>query len=397
MPVVSIIVPVYNVEDYLALTLESVFNQGYQDYELICVNDGSTDRSGELLRRAQEKDSRVRVITKENGGLSSARNAGIKEARGKYVCFLDSDDLLIENACERIVRAFEETNADVVTFGAIPYPEFRGYDWLNEVLSPRDVTYDSFGPELLFGENSNPFVWRTACEAHFLKESGVLFDESLPFGEDQVFHFAIYPRSSKTALISDKLLKYRVNRKGSLMFSRKKSLEGKIADHITIADRILSDWAKAGFLEEYPVEMLQWSTDFIMPELVHLRHEDRKALMPRLKSIWQKFFPEDFLIKSQVNGAIAPLVKVAMEENSGRFAGRNACAAYYRMRDGVASVFAHRVTSVFFGFLHPFRVVARELLPTSSPKKQRAVMERQWDDNEEALRKEATERLLFVK
>ena len=139
MAKISIVIPVYNVEEYLALSLASAMTQTYEDIEIVCVNDGSTDKSLEILEAAQAKDSRIQIITKRNGGLSSARNAGIDAAKGEYICFLDSDDLLEPEACETIIEVFDDTNADIVTYGATAYPEFRGYTWLNEVLSPRDI------------------------------------------------------------------------------------------------------------------------------------------------------------------------------------------------------------------------------------------------------------------
>ena len=149
MPRVSIVIPVYNVESYLALSIDSARRQTLRDIEIICVNDGSTDGSRDILGLAEAVDPRIVVVDKQNGGLSSARNAGIARASGDIICFLDSDDLLEENACQVLSEAFDRTNADVVTYGAVPYPEFGGYWWLNQVLSPRDVVYEGFRPALL--------------------------------------------------------------------------------------------------------------------------------------------------------------------------------------------------------------------------------------------------------
>ena len=91
---VSIIVPIYNVEPYLSSCLASCLNQTLKDIEIICVNDGSTDHSLEIVKEFQKADRRIRIIDKENGGLSSARNAGITAARGEWLVFLDSDDML---------------------------------------------------------------------------------------------------------------------------------------------------------------------------------------------------------------------------------------------------------------------------------------------------------------
>ena len=94
MPRVSVIIAVYNVENFLEECLNSVINQTFDDIEIICVNDGSTDSSAEILDRFAQKDSRIKIITQPNGGLSKARNAGLKIASGKFVYFLDSDDYI---------------------------------------------------------------------------------------------------------------------------------------------------------------------------------------------------------------------------------------------------------------------------------------------------------------
>ena len=94
MPEISIIVPVYNVEEYLPKCLDTILNQSFRDFEVILVNDGSKDNSGFICEKYAKKDSRIRIIHKENGGLSSARNAGLDIAKGRYIGFIDSDDFI---------------------------------------------------------------------------------------------------------------------------------------------------------------------------------------------------------------------------------------------------------------------------------------------------------------
>lgn len=114
-PLVSVIVPVYNVQDYLAKCLDSLVNQTLRNIEIICVDDGSTDGSGEILARYEKKDPRIRVITKKNGGQSSARNAGIRVARADYIGFVDSDDWAERDMFECAYLAMDD--ADLVCFG----------------------------------------------------------------------------------------------------------------------------------------------------------------------------------------------------------------------------------------------------------------------------------------
>ena len=113
MPKVSVIIPVYNVEKYLSECLDSVLGQTFQDFEAICVNDGSLDNSAEILKRYEQKDARIEVITQENQGLAGARNTGLNHIKGKYVCFLDSDDTLPLNALETMVKIADTTKVPV--------------------------------------------------------------------------------------------------------------------------------------------------------------------------------------------------------------------------------------------------------------------------------------------
>lgn len=117
---ISVIVPVYKVEKYLRRSIESVLNQTYTDLEIVLVDDGSPDQCGMICDEYAQKDSRIRVIHKENGGLSSARNAGIKIAKGEYITFLDSDDYIENDAYETLINVAANTDADVIE-GGIKY------------------------------------------------------------------------------------------------------------------------------------------------------------------------------------------------------------------------------------------------------------------------------------
>ena len=123
MKKVTVIIPIYNVEKYLKQCIESITTQTLKDIEIICVNDGSTDGSRDIALQFMEHDERIVLIDKENGGLSSARNAGLKKAIGKYIYFLDSDDFLEQNALEELYSVAEKDNLDVVYFSAEPFFE----------------------------------------------------------------------------------------------------------------------------------------------------------------------------------------------------------------------------------------------------------------------------------
>lgn len=151
MPSISVIVPVYQVEAYLERCVDSVKNQTYTDSECILVDDGSTDRSGDLCERYAAEDSRFIVIHKENGGLSSARNAALEIAGGEYICFLDSDDVLHPQALERMLAAMEQTGADLVCAPlqefSTPRPEIPVLNRVEQEVLERSDFIDQLLPE----------------------------------------------------------------------------------------------------------------------------------------------------------------------------------------------------------------------------------------------------------
>lgn len=114
MPKVSVIIPVYNTENYLRECLDSVLAQTFTDFEVLVINDGSTDGSGRICDEYAQKDARVKVFHKENGGVSSARNLGLDHAKGDWVCFVDSDDEVLEDALQNYVNCIKSTDADII-------------------------------------------------------------------------------------------------------------------------------------------------------------------------------------------------------------------------------------------------------------------------------------------
>lgn len=299
-PVVSVVVPVYNVRDYLGECLDSLLAQTLDPIEIICVNDGSTDRSEGVIDEFAQRDNRIVRVDKANGGLSSARNAGIDAARGTYVFFVDSDDYVRPLLCERVVSEFERTGADVVTFGADAVPEGEANDWLKTVLSPRDVVYEGFSLDLLFKENSHPYSWRTALRKTFLDEYGLRFNEGVKFGEDEVFDFAAYPRSRKTALISDRLYCYRVSRSGSLMAVVGSDIAHKMRQHVQIASAILEDWESQGILRLYEAGILAWVIQFVMVDSLFLEDSEFQIVASELKEVLSRFWTEEEIEVSEL-------------------------------------------------------------------------------------------------
>ena len=147
-PLVSVIIPVYNSEEYIAFTIDSVISQTYKELEIILIDDGSTDKSAEIIARYADGDNRIFYKRKQNQGPSLARKMGIDIAKGKYIQFLDSDDILINDAIELLVEKAESWEADIVAFpfcfcaqngvkresGKLQFEQITGVGYLNEIL-----------------------------------------------------------------------------------------------------------------------------------------------------------------------------------------------------------------------------------------------------------------------
>lgn len=280
-PFFSVIVPVHNVEGYLDEALASACGQSFADIEVLCVDDGSTDGSAAILERWAARDRRVRLLSQANRGVSAARNAALDAARGEAVMFLDGDDRLDRRACERLHEVFDRERPDIVTFGARCFPEGAASRHLEECLSPRDALYEGFSEDILFKENSRPYMWRSAFSRKLLDDGGVRFPEGLPVGEDQVFYFRAYPRSSKTAFISDKLYEYRVAREGSAMDAAAGDDAARVRDHVAVVEAIAGEWADQGWFARYGWETLGWLAEFVALDLRSLPEPDRTELKER--------------------------------------------------------------------------------------------------------------------
>ena len=282
---ISVIIPVYNVEDYLSVCLSSCINQTLTDVEFICVNDGSTDDSLKILKEFAQQDYRIRIIDKPNGGVSAARNAGLRAARGEYIMFLDSDDFLAPNACERVWIEKLEAPTDIVVFGTeiFPYDHPRPTDWYYWVSNTYMHRYWEFSPKVLFDEPSTrPFLWHQAFRKAILDEHHIEFREDVKHGEDMVFLLQVYPHAKYFCFLPDKLYHYRWHREGSLMWLFAGDYDERLRKHIAFVDIICKYWQEQGWLEKYGKEYLQWLLEFLV---VDIRDEQTKHAPEHLKAV----------------------------------------------------------------------------------------------------------------
>ena len=214
MPELSVVVPIYNVAEYLPRCIESILNQTFTAYELILVNDGSTDDSLEICRSYQEQDYRIKVIDKPNGGLSDARNAGIEAASGTYISFIDSDDFIEPRMLEKSLAALRATESDIVIFDYYQYYQATGQ---------REVIANSFPQGEVFSLKTRPDLlvnianaaWNKVYKLDLFRSSGIRY----PWGclyEDLGTTYRLLARAERITFINEPLYDYLKDRPGNI-------------------------------------------------------------------------------------------------------------------------------------------------------------------------------------
>ena len=219
MAEISVIVPVFNVENYLKECLDSVLNQSFSDIEVICINDGSTDRSGEILNEFAKRDNRIQVINQPNRGLGAARNRGLSVADGKYVYFIDSDDYIDLKTLEKLHSNAMSNDSDIVLFKFQTFDDnnnvhHRGVEFrIDRIFG--DIDYSSFTFTYVDAKRHVMNSAFSACLKLYKKEFLDSFDDfSFPEGisfEDVIFHVMAMLRASRISFVNESLYYYRSN------------------------------------------------------------------------------------------------------------------------------------------------------------------------------------------
>ena len=208
---VSVIIPVYNVEKFLNRCVDSVLSQTYKNIEIILVDDGALDSSPQICDEYTKKDSRVTVIHKKNGGLASARNAGLKVAKGDYILFVDSDDWIKDDTLEELLNIAVKNKVDFVRFIPVSagYPDrpdgtpinFGTEDFMEEGVYNKEKMIRDIYPRLFVTPQltMGPIVaaWRSLYNRKFLVDNNLYFDEEVKYSEDAIFSAKVVYNSNK--------------------------------------------------------------------------------------------------------------------------------------------------------------------------------------------------------
>lgn len=275
---ISIIIPVYNVEDYLRECLDSIIDQKHQDYEIILVDDGSIDKSPEICDEYCSRYSQIHVVHKKNGGVSSARNIGIDEAKGDWIWFVDADDWIEMNALRVLNDAISKYNCDIIFHGLVRV-EKDGL--MKKNPSMKDVT-----------TAKNAFLEKHFCfqngmllfNAHIIRNRGVRFTEGIKMGEDLEFQYKYLIHCKRPISIDNNLYFYRyrdgsaISNKDTLVNNMRNNIQnvGSLLKYVQMTDIMIETWF---------CKRIQLLLKAAVQSGVKLETEERKYVQSELLSI----------------------------------------------------------------------------------------------------------------
>lgn len=290
-PIVSVVIPVYNIEAHLRQCLDSVAGQTLRDIEIICVDDGSTDSSPEILDEYAERDTRFHIIHQENAGPGFSRNRGMDEAVGEYLIFLDSDDWFESDFLEKMVKRARKTSADVTICRAVEFDTNTGKSLPSQWMLKTEYLQG----ELLFSPQDTPqtifrftwgWPWDKLYRREYLKEGEFRYPD-LPNSEDLSFVFSSLTAARSLAVIDTVLVHHRVNRRMSVSNSREQHPEAPFQAikqlENELKQRKIYDIYEQGFLN-WAMEFLIWNTASMKE-----KHAQKEGFY-MLKKVWLPSF-----------------------------------------------------------------------------------------------------------
>ena len=265
-PKVSVLVPICNVERYLEECLDSLAAQSFTDFEVLCINDGSTDGSLAIIHRFMEADARFRVIDKPNSGYGASMNMGLVNAIGEYIAILESDDFFEPNALELLVDAAERNQSDVVKADFYLYwstPQER--DELFRIVDEQEIGRTMRPIDDLAIFFRKPSIWSALYRTSFLKDNGIDFLETPGASyQDAGFNFKVWASAARATFIADPILHYRQDNEKSSVNSAAKVY--CVCDEYAsmasfVNDRLDGDPRLMGILECMKFDSYMWNYD----------------------------------------------------------------------------------------------------------------------------------------
>ena len=289
---VSVIIPVYNTEEYLEECIDSVINQTLEEIEIICINDGSTDNSLEILNASAEKDRRIKVLSHENKGLGATRNVGIDLAKGEFIYFLDSDDFIDPNTLEETYSLAKEKDLDCVIFQGLTYDDENKrfyeerYYTMDHLISDTVFNYKDI-QDIIFSLSVN--VGHKLFKREFLLRTNARFPNNLIF-EDNPFHFKVMLNAERLFFIKKRYFKRR-RRANSITSSKNK----KYFDIIPITDEVFSVFKEFDLIENFEKELYAYKINSIFIWFEMIEQEYKREFYKKIKDHFESIEDKECL------------------------------------------------------------------------------------------------------
>ena len=278
---ISVIIPAYNVEDYIGDCVNSIMNQTFKDLEIICINDGSEDNTLNILRQFESKDDRIIVIDQENNGVGTARNAGLDAATGEYIYFIDSDDFLDSNALSELYDIAKENEADLIIFKSQNFnhdptePFVEEYNEMEQIPSSFKNKLFSFKDMLEHFTKIDVTIWNKFFKHDLIED--VRFDEDIIF-EDNLFTVDYFFKANRVYFY-DKVLYHRRLRPNSIITSAsRRHVEG-----LEVNKRMIKRIKEAGYYDDVKEKLFIKNFTIIIYRFINIDDEYKEYFFDCLK------------------------------------------------------------------------------------------------------------------
>lgn len=301
-PVLSIIIPMYNVSSSIERCLLSVLDNSSANVELLCVDDGSNDNTVDTVEKIAKNDKRVKILKNNHSGVSSARNTGLDNAKGKYIAFVDSDDAVEHNAFLKIESLLEKTGCDCLTFGGYAKGESkRAADISKGLLLPDACFYNSEILERALFEipSCDLFIWNKVFSADIIQKKVIRFDKNISLGEDRAFIFDCFVYVNTLVSVSDKLYIYTADHENSITDRFSKSYYKKARSHLMVVEHIFNSWSKTDKIKmDATKRMLNWASAYVYrPRKEKYTDVEKRKIIGDFSSIVHAYYPTSNIIE----------------------------------------------------------------------------------------------------
>lgn len=222
---ISIIIPVYNVERYIRECLDSIINQTFSDFEVLLIDDGSPDKSGDICDEYAAKDPRFKVFHKPNGGVSSARNLGLENAQGEWITFVDADDVLYDDCLEKCYRLAKADNLDLL--------QFKFDREINKRNPQNNITSEVLSSADFLNIRHNVCAACSFIKTSIIRDNSIRFNTNIKLAEDQLFILHAIKNSNRIKITNDVLYYYRPNEQSATRTSKVEEMIKSVSVLIT--------------------------------------------------------------------------------------------------------------------------------------------------------------------